>query len=74
MSVDLDPKLADGLRRLAIDQGIDLDSLINEVMSDYLDMRTLPDVCPDDVATVQLELLSELDGLPPFDASQDGAP
>lgn len=74
MTVHLDPHLADGLKRFAADQGTDVDSLINDVMRDYLEMKNLRDVNSDELAAAQLAMLPELDGILPYNESLDDTP
>lgn len=65
MTVHLDPQLADALIHFAENLGTDIDSLINDVMRNYLEMIKLREVSSDDLAAAQLAMLPELDGFHP---------
>lgn len=67
MTVEVSENLVEALRRLAIEQGRDIDALLEEAVRDYLDAAAITDVEPREVGETQLNLAPELPELPPYD-------
>lgn len=63
--VEVSTNLIEALRRLASEQGRDIDSLVEEAVRDYLQAAAITDVDPSEVGQTQIQLAPELAELPP---------
>jgi len=64
MSIELPSTVEEQLRDLAVRQGRDIDSLIQEAIREYLEAAAITDLEPAEVAQAQVALVGELQGIP----------
>lgn len=72
MTVHLSDNLLESLRKLADAQGREMDVIVDEAVREYLVASSITDVTPEEIAATQLGLIPELEGIEPYNASDEG--
>jgi predicted DNA-binding protein len=64
MTIQLTESMEERLRDLALRQGLDISTLVEEAIQEYLDAAAITDLEDSGAAETQVELLGELRGVP----------
>lgn len=68
MRIELSSSVEQQLRSLALQQGRDVDGLVEDAVRQYLEATAITDLDPADVAETQMSLAAELPAIPDWQA------